>query len=82
MALFGPPSDIRDPSGVVTKLRDALDEKAERLASINALCEQALEALAAGLKAGPPVNETLARIRDLFGMKEGVLFASWLRSTA
>lgn len=65
MALFGPPSDDRDSSGVVTKLRAALDEKAERLASINALCEKALAALAAGLKAGPPVREALARIRDL-----------------
>ena len=41
MALFGPATDDRDRSGVVRKLRAALDEKAERLAQIKALAEGA-----------------------------------------
>ena len=41
MALFGPATDDRDPSGVVRKLRAALDEKAKRLAQIKVIAESA-----------------------------------------
>ena len=48
MALFGPATDDRDPSGVVRKLRAALDEKANRLAQIKALAEGARTAVLDG----------------------------------
>ena len=49
MALFGPATDDRDPSGDVRKLRAALDEKVERLAQIKVIAESARTAVLAGI---------------------------------
>ena len=48
MALFGPATDDRDPSGVVRKLRAALDVKAARLAQIKVITESAHSAELSG----------------------------------
>ena len=48
MTLFGPATDGRDPSGVIRKLRAALDDKAERLRQINRIAESTLDAVLNG----------------------------------